>query len=69
MLKKGVLNLIKFYRIGISPYLGHHCRFFPSCSEYALTSISKYGLLKGGIKSIMRILRCGPWSEGGVDLP
>jgi uncharacterized protein len=69
MLKNIVLKLITFYQKGISPLLGNHCRFFPSCSEYTLISIKKYGLLKGGAKGAMRIIKCGPWSEGGVDLP
>jgi len=69
MLRVVALNLIKFYQKNLSPYLGHHCRFYPTCSEYTLKSIEKYGFLKGGIKGFKRILRCGPWSRGGIDLP
>ncbi|MCD5397087.1 MAG: membrane protein insertion efficiency factor YidD [Candidatus Pacebacteria bacterium] len=45
------------------------CRFHPSCSEYFKQALKKYGLFKGGWKGVKRILRCGPWSQGGVDLP
>lgn len=45
------------------------CRFHPSCSEHFKQALKKYGLFKGGWKGVKRILRCGPWSQGGVDLP
>lgn len=48
-----------------SPY--GHCRFRPTCSEYAIQSIEEYGLIKGGVKSVWRILRCNPWNKGGYD--
>ena len=68
-MKKIIVKIIKFYQIVISPLLGDNCRFYPSCSEYTLKSINKYGTLKGGIKGIKRLLRCHPFSGGGVDLP
>jgi putative membrane protein insertion efficiency factor len=43
------------------------CRFHPTCSEYAVQAIEKYGLIKGGLKSIWRIIRCNPWNPGGID--
>ncbi|PIV51944.1 membrane protein insertion efficiency factor YidD [Candidatus Falkowbacteria bacterium CG_4_9_14_3_um_filter_36_9] len=43
------------------------CRFQPTCSEYAIASLGKYGLIKGGLKSIWRVLRCNPWNKGGWD--
>ncbi|HOI29074.1 MAG TPA: membrane protein insertion efficiency factor YidD [Melioribacteraceae bacterium] len=43
------------------------CRFYPTCSEYAAQSITKYGVIKGGIKSVWRILRCNPFNKGGYD--
>ncbi|HHE76703.1 MAG TPA: membrane protein insertion efficiency factor YidD, partial [Candidatus Parcubacteria bacterium] len=49
--------------------IGRHCRFYPSCSQYSFLSIKKYGVFKGGLKSFWRVLRCGPWSDGGVDMP
>ena len=44
-----------------------YCRFSPTCSEYAVQAINKYGLIKGGIKAIWRVLRCNPWNKGGWD--
>jgi len=49
--------------------LGENCRFYPSCSEYTYQAIEKYGLIKGSWKGARRILRCYPWSRGGIDLP
>ena len=69
---KFVLNSIKFYQKAFSPLFNfgrQNCRFYPSCSEYALKAVEKEGILKGGLKSFSRILRCGPWSKGGVDFP
>jgi len=45
------------------------CKFYPSCSDYAIESISKYGYVKGSVKSLIRILRCSPFSKGGIDAP
>ena len=61
-------KIIKFYQKYISPLSGKHCRFYPTCSEYSILSLKKYGALKGGIKSIYRILRCNPFNKGGIDL-
>lgn len=58
---------IIFYRLIISPVIGSHCRFYPSCSQYALTSIRHYGILKGLKQTCFRLLRCHPWSAGGYD--
>jgi len=69
MIKKVICKLIRFYQQFISPYLGKHCRFYPSCSEYFYLSLQKYGLFKGFIKGIKRILRCNPWNSGGIDMP
>ncbi len=59
--------LIKGYQKLISPVLPPSCRFYPSCSEYGIQAFSKYGVIKGGIKTIWRILRCNPLSKGGYD--
>jgi putative membrane protein insertion efficiency factor len=59
--------LIYFYRFFISPFLGNHCRFYPSCSEYAVTAIHRFGVTHGVFLSIKRLLRCHPWHEGGID--
>ena len=62
-----VLILIKGYRLLVSPWLGNHCRFTPSCSQYALTAIERFGLLHGGWLALRRIGSCHPWHEGGID--
>ncbi len=61
--------LIKAYQLCLSPFLGNCCRFYPSCSHYASEAIEKHGLFKGIAKACLRILKCGPWHPGGVDLP
>jgi putative membrane protein insertion efficiency factor len=66
-MKKVLIYFIKAYKIIISPLLPDSCRFYPTCSEYAVGAIDKYGILKGSIKSIYRILRCNPFNKGGYD--
>ncbi|MDD5617599.1 MAG: membrane protein insertion efficiency factor YidD [Candidatus Omnitrophica bacterium] len=66
-MKKTVLKLIRAYRVYISPLLGHHCRFTPSCSHYFEDAISRYGLRQGMFKGILRLSRCHPFSRGGFD--
>ncbi|MGI6076299.1 MAG: membrane protein insertion efficiency factor YidD [Pyramidobacter sp.] len=61
------IALIKGYKRCISPMLGHHCRFYPSCSSYAIEALKVHGLPKGLALTLWRLLRCGPWSEGGFD--
>ena len=62
------IELIKFYRKYLSGLKGGPtCKFTPTCSEYAIQAIEKYGVLKGGILSVWRILRCNPFSKGGYD--
>ena len=59
---------IKFYQKFISPMLGRgKCRFYPTCSNYALESVKKYGAIKGGFLAVKRILRCNPFCKGGYD--
>jgi len=65
--KKLFIFLIKAYRKIISPPLPRSCRFYPTCSQYAIDAISKYGVLKGSIKSAYRIMRCNPFNRGGYD--
>lgn len=62
-----LLALIGFYRRVISPLLGPHCRFAPSCSAYAAEAIRTHGALRGGWMAVKRVARCHPWSAGGVD--
>ena len=70
MIKKLLINLIKFYKKFISPYLsnlGIHCKYEPTCSEYTRQAIEKYGVLKGSFLGFKRILKCNPFSKGGYD--
>lgn len=67
MIKKLCIKLIEFYQKAISPWLGHNCKYYPTCSEYTKQAIEKYGAVKGTIKGIKRILRCNPFSKGGYD--
>lgn len=64
-----LLKTIKFYQKFISVYLGKNCRFYPSCSEYSILVIKKYGILKGLILSFFRLLKCNPFNKGGIDIP
>lgn len=64
-----LLAMIGGYRLFLGPFLGGRCRFIPSCSEYGLLAIRKYGAWKGGWKTMGRILRCQPFCQGGVDFP
>ena len=66
-MKKLVSGMIRFYQIFISPITGPHCRYLPSCSQYMLEAINRYGVFKGGWLGIKRILRCNPWVKGGYD--
>ena len=66
-MKKLFLFLIRFYRRRISPLKQPCCRFIPTCSQYGLEAIEKYGALKGGWLAFRRILRCHPFHKGGYD--
>ena len=66
-MKYFAVSLIKLYKKYISIFLPPSCRFTPTCSEYAMEAILKYGIIKGGFKSAYRILRCNPWNNGGFD--
>lgn len=66
-MKQIAILLIKMYRLFISPLKPPTCRFVPTCSEYALQAIDKYGILRGGYMAIRRILRCHPFHPGGYD--
>ena len=60
-------GLLLVYRYGVSPLLGPRCRFYPSCSSYALEAIDLHGALQGGWLSARRLARCHPWHPGGYD--
>ena len=66
-MKKIMIFLIKVYRKYISPMTGPHCKYYPTCSQYAIEAIEKHGALKGGLLAVWRILRCNPFSKGGYD--
>lgn len=68
LLKKGMLGMIHFYRKFLSPLKRNPtCKYYPTCSQYAIEAIEKYGAFKGGFLAIKRILRCNPFSKGGYD--
>ena len=60
--------IIRGYQIIVSPYLGNNCRFYPTCSNYAIEAIEKKGLMIGLKMTAYRILRCNPWGGSGIDL-
>lgn len=66
-MKSLLLILLKGYRLAISPWLGRHCRFAPSCSEYAMEAVSTHGALEGSYLAVRRVCRCHPWHPGGYD--
>jgi uncharacterized protein len=66
-MRKFAIAPIRIYRRFVSPMLPPSCRYWPSCSEYALQAIQKHGVLKGGLLGAWRIIRCNPWSKGGID--
>lgn len=66
-MKQLALILIKTYQRTISLLIGHHCRFFPSCSSYAYEAIDKFGFFKGVFLSTKRLLKCHPLHPGGID--
>ena len=66
-MKKVFLLLIQFYRLFISPLKPPSCRYIPTCSEYAMIAVEKYGPWRGGWMAVKRILRCHPFHKGGYD--
>lgn len=66
-MQKILILLIRGYQLIVSPWLGSHCRFYPSCSEYAQIAIARHGVWRGLLLSIRRLSRCHPWHPGGVD--
>ena len=66
-MKRFLLVSIRLYQLSLRPWLGHHCRFYPSCSDYAAQAIQAHGSLRGGLMAVRRVLRCHPWHAGGLD--
>ena len=61
------VSLIRFYQLCISPLLGKNCRYYPTCSQYAIEAIEKKGIVQGLWLAVKRICRCHPWHDGGYD--
>lgn len=67
-MRNGAILLIRFYQLALSPFIGRCCRFYPTCSEYGIEAIQKYGLIKGSWLITKRLSRCHPWGgPGGFD--
>jgi putative membrane protein insertion efficiency factor len=67
MLRYITVKMIRLYQLCISPMLGQCCRFYPTCSDYAMEAVSRHGLLKGSLLTLKRLLKCHPWHKGGID--
>ena len=68
-MRYAILALLRFYKYFISPLLGNHCRFHPSCSSYAMQAITMHGAISGSYLTIKRLLRCHPFYHGDIDDP
>ena len=66
-MRRPAIALIRGYQRWISPLLGPRCKYYPSCSEYAVQAIGRYGILRGSVLATWRLLRCNPFSHGGYD--
>ena len=62
-----LIGVVRLYRLTLSPFLGQHCRFTPSCSVYMIESLTTHGFFKGAYFGLRRLLRCQPWCKGGHD--
>jgi len=66
-MRRLVTGLIRGYQYAVSPLLGPACRFYPSCSQYALEAVERFGVVRGGYLAVRRLARCHPWHPGGFD--
>ena len=66
---RGLIGVVRLYQFFLSPIFGRQCRFYPTCSEYFILAVVKYGAVFGGLRGVWRILRCHPWHPGGHDPP
>jgi putative membrane protein insertion efficiency factor len=66
-LRTVVIAPIRFYQRFVSPGLPARCKYYPTCSQYAVEAVRHYGILRGVVLAAWRLLRCNPWSHGGVD--
>ncbi|MDP3936056.1 MAG: membrane protein insertion efficiency factor YidD [Alphaproteobacteria bacterium] len=63
-----LIGMVRLYQLGVSPFLGKRCRFYPSCSHYAVESLTVHGAFKGSWLTFLRLIKCHPFHPGGVDL-
>lgn len=66
-MRAALVGLLRLYRFAISPMYGQVCRYYPTCSAYALEAVQQHGALTGAWLSVRRVVRCHPWAAGGVD--
>jgi uncharacterized protein len=67
LIQRATLQILRGYKWAISPMFPPACRYTPTCSEYAMEAIEHFGVLRGGVKTVMRVLRCNPLAKGGYD--
>jgi putative membrane protein insertion efficiency factor len=67
IMKSVLLLLLRAYKLGISPFLGQNCRFYPSCSDYAAEAVRMHGAARGSLLAARRLCKCHPWHPGGLD--
>lgn len=65
--QRGLIGLVRAYRLLLSPWVGSQCRFWPTCSAYALDALEQHGAAGGSYLAARRVLRCHPWCDGGLD--
>lgn len=65
--RQALITLVKGYRLLLSPWLGNQCRFTPTCSAYAIDALTQHGAAAGSYLTLKRLVRCGPWCQGGCD--
>lgn len=66
-MKTVLVGILRAYQLLLSPMLGQNCRFYPSCSHYAIEALRSHGAARGGLLALRRVCRCHPWNEGGLD--
>ena len=67
MMARILVWIVKAYQLVLSPFFGQQCRFYPTCSQYAVEAIQKHGALLGSYYTVRRLLHCHPWCDGGHD--
>ena len=68
-MRAALIAPIRLYQRAVSPLIGRHCKYHPTCSAYAVEAIREFGVARGVVLAGWRLLRCNPWSHGGVDHP